>query len=51
MVASAIMCLVMKEVDLNNALEYQNQLMEILKISKVVFCYMEIHTIVFMFKF
>ncbi|KAK1350227.1 hypothetical protein POM88_054710 [Heracleum sosnowskyi] len=33
-VASAIMCLVIKEVDLNNALEFQNQLMDILKISK-----------------
>ncbi|KAK1352777.1 hypothetical protein POM88_052615 [Heracleum sosnowskyi] len=28
------MCLVIKEVDLNNALEFQNQLMDILKISK-----------------
>ncbi|KAL1809956.1 hypothetical protein ACET3Z_026946 [Daucus carota] len=33
-VASAIMCLVIKEVDDNNALEYQNQLLGILKISK-----------------
>ena len=44
-VASAIMCLVIKEVDDNNALEYQNQLLGILKISKVVFCYMRIHNI------
>ncbi|KAL1827211.1 hypothetical protein ACET3Z_005623 [Daucus carota] len=33
-VATAIMCLVIKEVDVNNALEYQNQLLGILKISK-----------------
>ncbi|KAL8117658.1 hypothetical protein AgCh_015509 [Apium graveolens] len=33
-VASAIMCLVIKEVDLNNAPEFQNQLMEILKLNK-----------------
>ncbi|KAL1833447.1 hypothetical protein ACET3Z_003098 [Daucus carota] len=33
-VATAIMCLVIKEVDVNNALEYRNQLLGILKISK-----------------